>query len=185
MGYVVQAHLFHIVDRAVHEAHLDLSTYALTSVKDLFFVTNNHNYARWMAKHQLDLMSLMPTIQPGLKEMLADGLFSIRGDDYQFSRLPVNLTVEHYVNVDAAPRMTGYTAATNRYSASLRWSVTKGSKGAIISTAIEMARIQKRNGDPAELCTSLILHKKSDLRKVMNVIMASADPFNMESDLLI
>ena len=105
--------------------HVDLYTYALTSVIDLFFATNRHNYARWMSKYQLDLMNL-PATHPGLKEMLAAGLFSIRRTIIQFSRLPVDLTLEQTINADADSRMTGYTAATNNYSARIRWLCHQG-----------------------------------------------------------
>ena len=60
---------------------------------------------RWMAKHQLDLMNL-PATHPGLKEILVAELFSIWRTDNQFSRLPVDLTLEQTVNADAASRMT-------------------------------------------------------------------------------
>lgn len=131
-----------------------------------------------MAKHQLDLMNL-PTTHPGLKEFLANGLFSIRHTNKQFSRLPVDLTMEQTVSADAASRMTGYTAATKNYSARLCWSITKGSRAAIISAALEMVGMQRNNDAQAELCKSRIRHDKDDLRKVLNVVVASADPFNM------
>ena len=147
------------MNRAVRENDVDLYVYALTTVIDLFFATNRQNYARWMAKHQLDLMNL-PATHPGLKEMLAAELFSIRRTDNHFSRLPVDLTLEQTVNANAASRMTGYTAATNTYRTRLRWSVTKGSRAAIISAALEMAGIQRSNDSEAELSQSHI-HQKS------------------------
>lgn len=104
MDYVARVNQFHIRNRAVREDDVDLFIYALTSVTDLFFATNRQNYARWMSRYQLDLMNL-PATHPGLKEMLADGLFSIRRTDNQFSRLPVDLTLEQTVNADAASRM--------------------------------------------------------------------------------
>lgn len=184
MEYVERVNLFHILDRSVRECNVDLYLYALTEATDLFFATNRHSYARWMAKHQLNLINL-PTTHPGLKELLTGGLFSIRRTNNHFSRLPVDLTLEQTVNADAASRMTGYTAATNNYSARLRWSVTKGSRAAVISAALDLAGMQADSGSQAELSSSRICRDNGDLKKVMDVILASADPFNMESELLV
>ena len=96
-----------------------------------------------MTKYQLDLLNIDST-HPGLRELLSDdGLFSVRRTNKQFSRLPVDLTLEQTVNADAASRMTGYTASTNSYSGRLRWSVTKGGRAALISALYQMAGIEK------------------------------------------
>ena len=48
-----------------------------------------------------------------------------------------------------------------------------------------MAGMQRSNDAEAELLQSRIHRDSDDLRKVINIIMTSADPFNLESELLI
>jgi hypothetical protein len=82
MEYIQRVSLYHLLERAVHEGILDLYIQVLSEFTDLFFVTNRQNYARWMAKHQLDLLN-MPMSHPGLKVQLCEGLFSIRRTNNQ------------------------------------------------------------------------------------------------------
>lgn len=83
--------------------------------------------------------------------MLTAGLFSIRRTSNQFSQVPIDLTLEQTVNADAASRMTGYTDATNNFTARLRWSTTKGARAAIVSTMLEMAGMDATGDIQAEL----------------------------------
>jgi len=181
--YIQRVNLYHIIDRAIREANVDMYIWALTSTIDLFFGTNRQNYSRWMSKHQLDLMNI--TTHPGLKEMLADGLFSIRRTDNQFSRISVDLTLEQTVNADAASRMTGYTDSTNSYSARLRWSLIKGARAALITAMLEMTGIRQANDAAAELSTCRISRDNKDLQKQISTIEGSANPFTLESEFLV
>jgi len=184
MQYIQRVNLYHIIDRAIRESNVDLYTWALTQTTDIFFGTNRQNYARWMSKHQLDLMNITTT-HPGLKEMLVAGLFSIRRTDNQFSRVPVDLTREQTVNADAASRMTGYTDATNNFSARLRWSVTKGARAALISAMLEMAGMNITSDTQAELTPSRISRDNKDLGNLLKTIEGFANPFNLESESLV
>jgi len=116
MMYVKLVELYRIVDRACRENDVELFTMALTELTDLFFAMNRQNYARWMAKYRLDLMNIEIT-HPGLTNILNAGAFSVRRTNNEFARLPVDLTLEQTVNADAASRMTGFTSATNNYTA--------------------------------------------------------------------
>lgn len=182
--YCKWVELYRIIDRAVRESDVDLYAYALTQAVDLFFGTNRLNYARWISKHQLDLINLTTT-HPGLKEMLTAGLFSIRRSSNQFSRVPVDLTLEQTVNADAASRMTGYTDSTNNFTARLRWSTTKGARAAIISTMLEMAGMDKTGDIQAELTPSRITRDNRDLNKLLSTINRFANPFNLTTDSLL
>ncbi|KAG1693158.1 Complement component receptor 1-like protein [Nymphon striatum] len=184
MQHVQRVNLYHIIDRAIRESNIDLYTFALTQATDIFFGTNRQNYARWMSKYQLDLMNITTT-HPGLKEMLVAGLFSIRRTDNQFSRVPVDLTLEQTVNADAASRMTGYTDATNNFSARLRWSATKGARAALISAMLEMAGMNMTRDAQAELTPSRITRDNNDLHNLLKTIEGFANPFKLESETVV
>ena len=73
----------------------------LVTIIDLYFATNQQNYARWISKYQLDLMTLDDS-HLGLRPFIEDGDFSVRQSNNQFARIPVDLTLEQTVSVDAA-----------------------------------------------------------------------------------
>lgn len=122
----------------------------------------------------------LPHTHPGLKELLAEGLFSIRRTDNNFNRLPVDLTLEQIVNADAASRMTGYVDSTNNYSARLRWSITKFSRAAVIGEMMEMVGMNKANDCHSELSESRIRRDNNDLKKLIKSIQSSVNPFEMD-----
>ena len=102
---------FHSLERAIRTNNIDL-----TPIINLFFSTNHVNYSRWLSKFQLDLVNIDDT-HPGLRDILEDGVFSVRRTPHQFSRCPVDLTLEQTVNADAASKQTGLVSATNNYCA--------------------------------------------------------------------
>ena len=183
MQNIQRVNLYLIIDRAIRESEVDLFTWGLTQATDIFG-TNRQNYARWMSKYQLDLMNITIT-HPGLKEMLLAGLFSIRRTDNQFSRVPVDLTLEQTINADAASRMTGYTDSTNNYSARLRWSATKGARAALIGVMLEIAGMNTTGDDQVHLTQSRIVRDNNDLQKLLKTIDGFANPFTVESESLV
>ena len=120
---------YHSLERAIRTNNIDLYIYSMTPIINLFFSTNHVNYSRWLSKFQLDLLNIDDT-HPGLRDILEDGVFSVRRTPHQFSRCPVDLTLEQTVNADAASRQTGLVLATNNYCARLRWMLTKSSRAA-------------------------------------------------------
>ena len=102
---------YHSLERAIRTNNIDL-----TPIINLFFSTNHVNYSRWLSKFQLDLVNIDDT-HPGLRDILEDGVFSVRRTPHQFSRCPVDLTLEQTVNADAASKQTGLVSATNNYCA--------------------------------------------------------------------
>ena len=184
MQHIQRVNLYLIIDRAIQESDVDLYTWALTQATDIFFGTNRQNYARWMSKYQLDLLNITIT-HPGLKELLIAGLFSIRRTDNQFSRVPVDLTLEQTINADAASRMTGYTDATNNYSARLRWSATKGARAALIGAMLDMAGMNATGDDQSHVSHSRIARDNKDLQNLLKTIDGFANPFTVASETLV
>lgn len=180
--YIRYIHIYHIVERAVRETDIDLFITMLTPITDLCFATNRQNYARWMSKYQLDLMNLDDS-HPGLRHLLENGGFSIRRSNNEFSRIPVDLTLEQTVNADAASRLTGYTSSTNNYSSRVRWSVTKSSRAAIVNEALTMVGMGNSRDIKAELSPARIKKDNEDLQKVVKQIEDSINPFALDPSL--
>ena len=114
---------------------------------DLFFATNHVNYSRWLTKFQMYLLNIDDT-HPGLREFFEKGVFSVRRTPHQFSRCPVDLTLEQTVKVDAASRQTHLISTTN--SARLRWMLTKSSRAAFIGMVQEMAGLTTKEDVTAD-----------------------------------
>jgi len=85
---------------------------------------------------------------PGLREFFEKGVFSVRRTPHQFSRCPVDLTLEQTVKVNAASRQTGLISTTN--SARLWWMLTKSSRAAFIGMVQEMAGLTTKEDVTAD-----------------------------------
>ena len=169
---------YHSLERAIRTNNIDLYIYSMTPIINLFFSTNHVNYSRWLSKFQLDLLNIDDT-HPGLRDILEDGVFSVRRTHHQFSRCPVDLILEQTVNADAASRQTGLVTATNNYGARLRWMLTKSSRAAFIGQVREMAGLTNKEDVTAELQPSRVRRDRRDLNKVMEHIKKSRNPFQI------
>lgn len=177
MMYIDYIQVYHNLERATRTNDISLFIYTLTPVIGLFFATNHVNYSRWLTKYQLDLMNIDGS-HPGLRAILEEGAFTVRRTDHQFSRVPVDLTLEQTVNADAASRLTGITSATNSYCARLRWMVTKSTRASFISLVQEMAGLTVKNDVAAELRPARIDRDIKDLKQILKQIEESRNPFD-------
>ena len=176
MMYVRYIKIFHRLERAIRTNDVGLFTSTLTPVIDLFFATSHINYARWLTKYQLDLMNV-DTSYPGLRAILNSGCFSVRRTDHDFSRIPVDLTLEQTINADAASRLTGITSFTNEYSARLRWMITKATRASFVTSLQEMTGLITKEDITAELRPRRIKRDNEDLQKIVHQICSTNNPF--------
>ena len=143
-----------LLERAIRTNDLQLYIYTLTPIIDLFFAMNHLNYARWLSKFQLDLMNVDDS-HPGLNAILENGSFSIRRTDKQFSRIPIDLTLEQTVNADASSHLS---TMTNNYSARFRWMATNAIRASFVNLIEEMAGLVATKDGTVELQPSRIRH---------------------------
>ena len=148
----------------------------MTPIIALFFVTNHVNYSRWLSKFQLDLLNIHNTY-PGLREILDQCAFSVRRTDHNFSRLPVDLTLEQTIIEDAASRKTGVSSMTNNYNARLRWMLTKAARASFIDKVDDLAAISDKEDVTADLQSSRLRHNATDLQSMIDQIQETCNPF--------
>jgi hypothetical protein len=117
-----------------------------------------------------------------LRSILNNGAFTVRRTDHQFSRLPVDLTLEQTVNAHAASRTSGITSVTNSYSTRLRWMTIKSARAAFVSKVQEMIGMTKTEDVTSDLTPARLQRNAEDLQKVMNHIRETHNPFTSESD---
>ena len=176
MMYVGYINIFHRLERAIRTNDLGLFISTLTPIIGLFFATGHINYSRWLTKYQLDLLNVDDT-HPGLRAILNSGCFSVRRTDHDFSRIPVNLTLEQTINADAASRMIGIKSFTNDYSARLRWMVTKATRASFITSLQEMTGLITKEDITTELHPRRIERDNADLQKIITQICNTNNPF--------
>ena len=75
----------------------------------MFFMTNHHNYARWMCLYSLDLASL-ETSQPDLQKILTEGCFSVNRTGKSFASVSVDMALEQTISANAKSWLKGIMA---------------------------------------------------------------------------
>ena len=98
--------LFSIFSRAVRTNDVNMFTFMLGEMIDIYFAASRHNYARYMCLYHLRLLN-MDTTHPGIREQLERGGLSVRLSSNSFARQPVDQALESTINADAASRHTG------------------------------------------------------------------------------
>ena len=84
---------FQLMQCAIKINDTALYSFALIEVTYIFFLTNHHNYARWVTFYSLDLANL-GTSQPNLQKFFTEGGFSINRTGKSFASVPVDIALE-------------------------------------------------------------------------------------------
>ena len=114
--YIEMLHLYHEFIRSIRLGDLELYIYCLPRINYYFFTFNHPNYARLLVRYHDNLLKLSETHKDVYDEF-KKGCFGIKRTKKDFSRLPIDLTLEQTVNADAASQKTGISYFTNSISA--------------------------------------------------------------------
>ena len=96
MTYAKIVGLIQLMQRAIKINDTALYSFALFEVIPIFFMTNHHNYARWMSLYSLDLANL-ETSQPDLQKSLTEGGFNVNRTGKSFASVPIDMALEQTV----------------------------------------------------------------------------------------
>ena len=91
-------HLYHEFIRSIPLRDLELYIYCLPRITNFTF--NHPNYARWLVRYHDNLLKLSETHKDVYDEF-KKGCFGIKRTKKDFSRLPIDLTLEQTVTADA------------------------------------------------------------------------------------
>lgn len=175
MQYVSLVELYQLFERAIRLTDLELYIYAAYEMCSMFFTFNHQNYARWLSRH-LDALMNIDTTHPGLIDEFESGAFCIRRTIKNFCRTPVDLTLEQTVNADAANKLGGIAAFTNKIGTRQRWSATHSNRAAIITQLLESLNLTKYADSTDSEYNSKIFRKK--LSKFSDELIKSMNPFD-------
>ena len=93
MTYAKIVGLIQLMQRAIKINDTALYSFALFEVIPIFFMTNHHNYARWMSLYSLDLANL-ETSQLDLQKILTEEGFNVNRTGKSFATVPVDMALE-------------------------------------------------------------------------------------------
>ena len=135
MQYIQLVNLYLVFNRACRTNDYDLFVHGLGEMCPHLFAGNRLNYARWIVLHYFNLLNIDAN-NPEAREMLVNGVLSIRRTEKSFSRTAVDMTLEQTVNKDTASRLTGISAFALSPSARTKWAVTKTASSAIVGSLV-------------------------------------------------
>lgn len=119
--YIYLVDLLYYYDRAIRTNDLELYKYASFEMNSLFFAFNHQNYARWLCRFNDNLQKIDSTHPVN---QLKNGAFSVRRTQKNFTRSPIDLTLEQTINANAGNRLMGILAFTNNINAWQKWATT-------------------------------------------------------------
>ena len=134
-----------------------------------------------MVRYYLNLLNVDQT-HPGVKQILAGGALSIRRTNKTFPRTAVDLTFEQTINADAASRLTGIAAFSYSDPARRRWMLTRGARSGIVGGLFEKAGLKTAEYVSKSLRPHIIKKDNEDLKKIMDGISNTMNPFTQEPD---
>ena len=105
-------HLHYKFIRSIRLGDLELNIYCLLRITNYFFTFNHPNCSRWLVRYHDKLLKLSET-QKDVYDEFKKGCFSIKRTKKDFSRLPIDLTLEKTANADAASQKTRMSYFTN------------------------------------------------------------------------
>lgn len=171
--------------RSIRTGNIELFKYILPKISNLFFTFNQPNYARYTVMYHDKLMKVHET-HPGLYLRLQRGSFGVKRTDKQFSRQPVDLTLEQTINADAANKLTGISHTTNSIKARQRWCKSHSIRSKIIAHIMEESGLRPDQDITADLEQSRIKKHSLQLEQCLNHIKQNMNPFakDVDKDLL-
>lgn len=177
--YIHYMEIYYLLERALRTSDLELYKYALHQLLPLFFQFNHSNYARWLTLNYNKLMN-MDVSHPGLSCQFNNGILSIRRSKKNFSRTPVDLTLEQTINANCASKLTGITAFRNNESAIQKWAVTHSTRMSIVHRFLEFVGLMKLDDLALDGYQNKVFNK--NLCEMAKTIKSTIDPFDHNLD---
>ncbi|KAJ8914072.1 hypothetical protein NQ315_014266 [Exocentrus adspersus] len=120
---------------------------------------------------------------PGLNVQLERGSFGIKRTDKQFSKIPIDLSLEQTINADAASRLTGIVHFTNSIPARQRWCKSHSMRSKIITRVLQQAGLRQNQDITADLEKNRIKKSTTQLLNLKHAIKQNINPVDRSLDL--
>ena len=163
-----------------------LYVHSLELVTDLFFCFNLPNYSRWSVRLQDNLLKIEET-HPSLAREFKCGRFGVKRTSKNFSRMPIDLTLEQTINADAASQRTGILSITNSVSARKRWAQSHFLRISVVSHLLDNLDLNKKEDVTSDLKPCKMKKNAETLKNLHEQIEECINPFdrNLEKSILV
>ena len=153
----------------------------MQNISKYFLVFNQPNYARWLTEYHSKLLKLKDT-NPDVEREFSAGGFGIRKSGKNFSRLPIDLTLEQSVNAYAASQKTGINSFTNSIFARQRWARSHSISMTVLSSLMDDLGLSPTEDVSCELKQSRITRNAFDLERIIAMFNQSMNTFSPDQD---
>ncbi|XP_071580295.1 uncharacterized protein [Temnothorax nylanderi] len=181
MIYVNLVKYYLLFNSSIRTANFSLFKYILPKISNLFFALNQPNYARWLVRYHNNLCKVDET-HPGLRDLFEKGSFGVKRTDKDFSRQPVDLTLEQTINLDAANKLTGILHLTNSEAARQKWCKSHSIRSTVISYVLQQAGLSRNQDITADLKKSKMDKSVKQLNNFIDGILRNINPFDGDID---
>ena len=106
--------------------------YVLLQICPIFFMTNYHNYSRWMILYALELLNL-ENKNSEIELQLRSGGFFVNRSGRKFLNVGVDMALEQTINAEAKNRFKGIIGYADISIAVNRWITTNLMRGEIVN----------------------------------------------------
>lgn len=166
--------------RSIRTSNFELYIDFIFNIIDLFFGLNQPNYARWSLLYLSNLIR-QHTANSSLIAEFHRGAFGIRRTQANFSRSPVDLTLEQTINADANNELTN-NLAVESISARQRWALSHSMRTKILTAVKENIGLSKKDDTSHSLQKSKINKDNKNLQSIIQAIKNTMNPFDDNVD---
>ena len=176
MIYIYYHKLYLLLHHAMKINDVKLFGYVLLQICPIFFMTNHHNYSRWMTLYALELLNL-ENKNPEVELQLRSWCFPVNRSGRKVSNVGVDVAIEQTINAEAKSRLKGITDYADISSPVNRWITTNSMRSETVNNVLEIADLDKPIDDTKELKAPRIVKDKEDVQKVKKLIKNTLNPF--------
>ena len=153
----------------------------MLQITNYFFTFNQPNYARWLVQYHDNLLMLSETHKDVHDEFMK-GCFGIKrikkAFSKYFSRLPIDLTLEQTVNVNAVSKKTAIPYFTNSVSARQLWADSHFVRMKVLSEVLN--KLDMTTDASQDVKPNQIMKNTRNIEKMLRSIQENMNPFSEE-----
>ena len=162
--------------RSSREGNWQLHLASIRSMMPWLFSYNRTNYARYLPIYWMEMQEL-PSTHPTIYAEFQQGHFAVqRQNEYGFSGVPCDQTIEQTVNKDSKTR-GGLKGFTVNKGAVNRWTAGHHERAAIMRQVEEMAGKDQRSCFRKDLTESRMKRDEADVESIIDTISSLTNPF--------
>ena len=177
VSYIDMIDLYHNFSRSTRCGNLELYIYTLRMIT----IFNQPNYARWSVRIHDNILKNDET-HPTLADEFRKGRFGVKRTSKNFSRMPIDLTLEQTINAEAANQRTGINSLTNLISARQRWAQSHFLRMSVVTRLLDKLDLNTKEVVTSDLKISKMKQNANSIATIVQHIEERINPFSSDLD---